>query len=277
MHALRKLALPVSFVIVLLAGYAAEPAAQEPAAPARPLVVAHRGLLLDAPENTLANLRACLELRIGFEFDVRRAKDGALVAIHDDTVDRTTDGTGPVAGRTLAELQALDAGSWFGSEYRGERIPTVDEVFALLARHETAGVLIAVDLKGDDDAIERDVVRAAQRHKVLPRLLFIGRAISLPEVRQRLREADKGAHVACVANVPDEFAAALADEWADWVYVRYVPGREEADRVHRAGKRLFIAGPTVAGHEAENWKTAIEHGVDAVLTDYSLELRRQLR
>jgi glycerophosphoryl diester phosphodiesterase len=59
-----------------------------------PLIVAHRGLLHHAPENTLANFRACLELRLGFEFDVEQTKDGHLVCIHDGTVDRTTNGTG---------------------------------------------------------------------------------------------------------------------------------------------------------------------------------------
>ena len=63
-----------------------------------PLIVAHRGLLLHAPENTLANFRACLELRLGFEFDVEKTKDGHLVCIHDGTVDRTANGTGKEVG-----------------------------------------------------------------------------------------------------------------------------------------------------------------------------------
>src|SRR5262245_34033457 len=80
----------------------------------RPLVVAHRGLLLHAPENTLANFRACMSLRIGFEFDVRRTKDLHLVCLHDDTLDRTTTGRGKLADHTLAEVRKLDAGAWFG-------------------------------------------------------------------------------------------------------------------------------------------------------------------
>src|SRR3954452_23478771 len=101
--------------------------------PGQPLPVAHRGLLRHAPENTLANFRACLELRLGFEFAVRRCRDGTLVCIHDASVDRTTDGRGEVAERTLAQLKALDAGSWFHPAFAGERIPTVEEVLALLA------------------------------------------------------------------------------------------------------------------------------------------------
>jgi glycerophosphoryl diester phosphodiesterase len=283
-RALAALALSATLATLIFASFATfvRSTAGEERPAARPLVVAHRGLLLDAPEDTLANYRACLELRIGFEFDVRRSKDGVLVCIHDDTVDRTTDGQGRVDQMTLAQLKALDAGSWFGRQFRGERIPTVDDVFALLARHKAtqpkeAAVLVAVDLKGDDDAIEADVIRLAQQHDVLDRLLFIGRAISLPEVRERLLAADKSAQVACVANNAEEFPAALADKRSSWVYVRYVPSREEVTRVHEAGKRTFIAGPTVAGHEPENWQAATERGVDAILTDYSLELCRRLK
>src|SRR6478752_234493 len=96
--------------------------------PSPPLTVAHRGLLRHAPENTLANYRACLELRLGFEFDVQATKDGRLVCIHDDTVDRTTDGTGRVAELTLAEIRQLDAGSWFDPMFAGQKVPTVEEV-----------------------------------------------------------------------------------------------------------------------------------------------------
>ncbi len=91
-----------------------------------PLIVAHRGLLRHAPENTLANFRACLELRLGFEFDVQRTKDGHLICIHDDTVDRTTNGTGKVADLTLEEIRQLDAGSWFDPKFAGEKAEYVE-------------------------------------------------------------------------------------------------------------------------------------------------------
>lgn len=243
----------------------------------RPAVVAHRGLLLSAPENTLANFRACLELRLGFELDVRRSKDGHLVCVHDGTVDRTTDGQGQVTELTLKELKSLDAGSWFGPEFRGARIPTLDEVFALLAQYKSSPVLLAIDIKGDDDKIENGIVQSAVKHGVLDRLLMIGRAIDATAVRQRLQAADPHTHAACLANVPDELSAAIRDQHSDWVYVRYVPSRDEVTRAHKAGKRVFIAGTTVAGKQNENWRRAAASGVDAILTDYSTELARQLR
>ena len=239
-----------------------------------PYVVAHRGLLRHAPENTLANFRACLELRIGFEVDVQRSKDGHLVCVHDDTVDRTTNGTGKVADLTLTDLKALDAGSWFDPDFRGERVPTLAEVFETLSRNPHR-VLVAMDLKAAD--VEKDVVHLATKHRVLDKLLFIGRTISIPEVRRRLRKAARTAQIAVVANNRDELAAAISDEYADWVYVRYVPSEAEVARIHDDGQNVFIAGPTVAGHQTENWNTVAKNGVDGILTDYPLPLKRILR
>ncbi len=76
-------------------------------APNTPLVVAHRGLLRHAPENTLANFRACLELRVGFEVDVQRSRDGHLVCIHDAKVDRTTNCERRLKTLALGRLKRL--------------------------------------------------------------------------------------------------------------------------------------------------------------------------
>src|SRR5262249_30389187 len=139
-----------------------------------PRLVAHRGLFRHAPENTLAAFAACLELRLGFELDVRRSKDGVLVVLHDATLNRATSGMGEVGAPTLAELKKLDAGRWFDPAFAGARIPTLDEVFALLKARRHADTLVAIDLKIDDGKVEADVVRLARKHGVLSRLLVIG-------------------------------------------------------------------------------------------------------
>jgi glycerophosphoryl diester phosphodiesterase len=242
---------------------------------AEPKLVAHRGLLLHAPENTLANFRACLELHLGFEFDVARAKDGELVCIHDDTVQRTTNGTGKVSELTVAELRNLDAGGWFDAKFSGEKIPTVDEVLKLIAEYPRHDVLIAVDLKAA--GVEQAVVRLAEKHKVLPRLLFIGKTISEPEVRKQIKAASSNAHTAVIANDPTEFPQALAEANADSVYFRYLPSKEQVQAAHDAGKRTFIAGATVSGNVPANWQQAADAGIDGILTDYPLELAACLR
>jgi glycerophosphoryl diester phosphodiesterase len=240
-----------------------------------PRIVAHRGLLLHAPENTLPNFRACLALALGFEFDVERTKDDALVCIHDASVDRTTDGSGLVADLTLDQLRKLDAGGWFDPRFAGARVPTIDELFALVAQDRDRTVLIAVDLKAA--GVEEGVVRSAVKHRVLDRLLFIGRTISDAEVRKRLKGASPQTQVAIVANDAAEFPAAASATDADWVYFRYLPTRGEVDTVHRAGKRAFIAGVTVSGNVPDHWRVAIDAGIDAILTDYPLELASLLR
>jgi glycerophosphoryl diester phosphodiesterase len=240
-----------------------------------PLIVAHRGLLLHAPENTLACFRACLELRLGFEFDVEKTKDGHLVCIHDQSVDRTTDGTGQVAALTLDEIHRLDAGSWFDSKFAGEKVPTVDDVLKLVAEYRELNVLIAVDLKAE--GVEQDVVQMAVKYQVLHRLLFIGRTISDPTVRDQIRRVSTTAQTAAVANNSTEFPAALASTNANWVYFRYLPPKEQMDAVRSQGKKAFIAGATVSGHVPENWKQAAAAGIDGILTDYPLELSAILR
>ncbi|MCA9128910.1 MAG: hypothetical protein KDB22_17610 [Planctomycetales bacterium] len=256
----------LSFVVVLLAGIAHTAAGE-------PLIVAHRGLLKHAPENTLANFRACLELRLGFEFDVERTMDGHLVCIHDSTADRTTNGTGNVSELTLQQIRELDAGSWFHPNFAGEIVPTVDEVLSLIAEYRQHNVLIAVDLKTEN--VGQEVVRLAARRRVLHHLLFIGRTISETELRDQIKETSAQAHTAAVANNADEFPSAVAATNADWVYVRFLPTTAQVVAVHQAGKKVFIAGPTVAGNLPENWRHCAEAGLDGILTDYPLDLRQE--
>ena len=101
------------------------------------LAIAHRGASGYAPENTFAAFRRAIALGAGFiETDLQLSRDARLVAIHDVTVNRTTNGQGAVHDMTLAELRRLDAGSWFGSEFAGERIPTIEEILEFANKHD---------------------------------------------------------------------------------------------------------------------------------------------
>jgi glycerophosphoryl diester phosphodiesterase len=99
------------------------------------LNIAHRGASGSFPENTVSAFRAAIDAGADMcELDVQLSRDGAVVVIHDDTVERTTDGKGEVAELTLAELKRLDAGAKFkGGPFKGAQIPTLDEVFAVIS------------------------------------------------------------------------------------------------------------------------------------------------
>lgn len=120
-----------------------------------PLAIAHRGQRATFPEQTLEAYQAAIDLGAdGIEVDVQLSSDGELVMVHDLTLDRTTDGHGPVAAADWPALRRLDAGSWFDPRFAGCRIPSLDETIDLAI---AADVLLCVEIKGEP----RDALRTA--------------------------------------------------------------------------------------------------------------------
>jgi glycerophosphoryl diester phosphodiesterase len=97
-----------------------------------PILVVHRGANKSAPENTISSLLKAYEQGADMvEMDIRQTKDGEFVLMHDARVNRTTNGKGKIKKMTLAQVQQLDAGSWFSKEYTGEKVPTLREVLRI--------------------------------------------------------------------------------------------------------------------------------------------------
>lgn len=123
-------------------------------------VIAHRGNSSQAPENTLASINSAFAIGADHvELDIALTSDGIAVLMHDATVDRTTDGTGPISSLTLAQVQSLDAGSWFGPAFVGERVPTLAE--ALVAADQRGRILLDVKAGGMGAAIQAAINDAA--------------------------------------------------------------------------------------------------------------------
>jgi glycerophosphoryl diester phosphodiesterase len=131
------------------------------------LIYAHRGASGYAPENTFAAFDRALEMPIdGIETDIRATQDGMLVLLHDATVDRTTDGSGAVAGLTLAAVQQLDAGIRFSAAFAGQRIPTLD---AFLDRYaERSHFWLEIKAPG----VEPDLATTIRRRDLFDRAQF---------------------------------------------------------------------------------------------------------
>lgn len=136
-----------------------------------PLIIAHRGYSARCPENSLAAFAAALDAGAAMvELDVTLTRDRHLVVIHDDTVDRTTDGRGTVSAMTLAELGRLDAGSWFAPAFAGQRIPTLDQVLALARGRAQVNIEIKVSAfepGAPTDSVERQVMAAVGRYDMV--------------------------------------------------------------------------------------------------------------
>jgi len=168
---------------------AADPPVPAKAAAGVKEVIGHMGSCADRPGNTVVGVRRAAEAGAdAAEVDVRTTKDGVLVCLHDDTVDRTTDGKGKVADLTLAEIKKLDAGVRFDAKFRGERVPTLREV--LVAAKGKIGVMI--DLKEDGEEYAKKIAAEVREHGEPKRLIIGVRSVEhaklfgklMPEARQ---------------------------------------------------------------------------------------------
>jgi glycerophosphoryl diester phosphodiesterase len=136
-------------------------------------IVAHRGGAATTPENTMGAFRAAAAAGVlSWELDVQRSRDGELVIIHDDTLDRTTSGSGPIGQHSYVELAQLDAGSWFGPEWRRERIPTLRGVIAFA---QEVGARLLIELKSPHNypGIEAQVVDLLARTGFGPHCMIL--------------------------------------------------------------------------------------------------------
>jgi glycerophosphoryl diester phosphodiesterase len=230
----------------------------------RPLVVAHRGDRTHAPENTLAAFRSAAEKGAdAVEFDVKLTKDGQVIVVHDPTVDRTTNGSGTVATLPFPAVRDLDAGAWFSEQFRGEKIPTLDEVFETVGKRLYMNVELT-NYSTPNDALVPKVVDLVKRHGVEGRVLFSSFfARNLRKARQLLPEVPRG--LLTLSGLLGIWGrtfgwrgsyAALHPYWTD-VNVGLV------ERVHAAGKLLNV---WTVNAEAD-MQRMFSLGVDGLITD----------
>jgi glycerophosphoryl diester phosphodiesterase len=161
-----------------------------------PGVIGHRGAAAYAPENTLEGIREAANRGARWvEFDAKLTGDGVVILMHDDTLDRTTSGHGPVAQATYREIGLLDAGSWFGAAWRGAQVPRLAEALALLLELDMQANIEIKPCGGREVETARAVVEVVQRDwpagRPWPLLSSFSRA-SLEEARTGAPDIPRG-------------------------------------------------------------------------------------
>ena len=230
-----------------------------------PIVIAHRGLDETYPENTIIAFKAALEKGMAIEIDVRGTKDEELVVVHDDTVDRTTDGSGSVANMTLAELKALDAGSWWGEEFSGERIPTLMETFDAVQQYGTAETTLIIEMKTLDPGCINKICEGLAQRGLLGSTVGIGLIHLILDVRRRFYEGNAKFQCASVAHIAADLPGAISDPYSSWIYVRYLMSAEDVQAAHDGGKKVIASGPDVM-EDLDNMVASAEAGADTIMT-----------
>lgn len=225
-------------------------------------VAAHRGGPAHAPENTLAALRNAVRRGVHqVEFDVRRCASGEVVVMHDETVDRTTDGTGAVRDLSLAQLRALDAGRGFSPAFEGERVPTLEEALDALPRD----VWINVQIKRAEPVAAAAVAIAREQDRLHQVVLACGNAAG--------REARGASPDVLLCNLVRrreraDYIDHATNEGSDFVQFHHLLGPPRPDEIARAraaGLRInHFCAPDVT---ADAIAALFDVGVDFALVD----------
>jgi len=237
-----------------------------------PIIFAHRGASSYAPENTLAAFDLAYRQKAeAIELDAKLSADEQVVVIHDQTVDRTTQGRGRVKEMSLAALKELDAGSHFDVAFKGEPIPSLDEVFAAF------GQLLFINVELTNyaslmDALPDKVAELVKRHKLSRRVMFSSfNPIALLRIHRLLPETPVG-----LLALPGNNGS-WARSWPGRIvpYQALHPALSDVTATlvgncHQRGKRVFVW--TV--NQVEDMRRLIEMNVDGIFTDDPVRARQ---
>ncbi|MDL2215821.1 glycerophosphodiester phosphodiesterase [Ruminococcaceae bacterium OttesenSCG-928-N02] len=224
---------------------------------------AHRGACKAAPENTMAAFRLALEMGAhGLELDVQLTKDAQVVVLHDEHIDRTSNGSGPVANYTLEELRAFDFSA--GMEgFEGEPIPTLEEVYALIAPTDMS---INVEIKAGPETDARmpaKLLALEEKYDMRSRIIYSSfNHQSLVALKQTIPHARLGLLYMCTLHQPWEYAKGLSAA-ALHPYINSMP-ENLLPQSHAAGIAVHpwtVDDPAII-------TALIKNGADAIITNY---------
>lgn len=231
----------------------------------KPLILAHRGDSAHAPENTLPAFERAVQCGAdGVELDVKLSADNQVVVSHDPSVDRTTDGRGRVSNMTVSELGRLDAGSSFSEEFRGTRLPRLEEVFEAIGGKCIINVELT-NVANPFDEVVGKVCDLVRRHGLQDRILFSSFfGNQLRTARRLLPEVPRG--LLALGGWKGAWARSFQFMFGDFDALH--PNQSDVNpaqvsRVHQLKRRIVVY--TV--NKPEEVGRLKEWGVDGIITD----------
>jgi glycerophosphoryl diester phosphodiesterase len=230
------------------------------------VVISHRGEHLRHPENTMPAFEEAVRVGADYiEVDVRTTSDGKLVLMHDASVARTTDGQGDVAKMTFDEIRALDAGIKKGTEFRGTKVPTFDEVLD----YARGKINIYVDVKY---VTATDLVEHIHDHGMTDHVVIYSGRIS-----KAIQDLDSSLRIMPEAGNP-QFAQTLVDQLHPKVLAFDANDfKPDTIAVAKEAKALIYVDRLGPADTAASWQQAIDAGADGIQTDHPEELVQYLR
>lgn len=221
------------------------------------MIQAHRGASGYAPENTMASFKMALELKADYlELDVHLTKDGHLVILHDETVDRTTDGKGAVKNMTLAEIKKLDAGAKFAQKFKGEKVPALDE----LLKTYSGKIKFNIEIKADE--CEEAVVKLIKKYKIEKDVMV---SSFHHEYLQKIKELEPSVVTAGLVMMGPKIKHLKNTIKADYLNIHEsFLTKAVYDKAREIGLGVIVW--TV--NEKENMKKFTQLGVDGIITNY---------
>jgi glycerophosphoryl diester phosphodiesterase len=241
----------------------------------RPIILAHRGDLSHAPENTIPSFSQAIQKGAdGVELDAKLTADGHVIVIHDATVDRTTNGNGKVASFTLDAIRKLDAGSWFDSKCAGTQVPLLEEVFETVSKDKLINIELT-NYSTPKDGLTQKVCELIKKHNNQSQIIFSSFfASNLKIAMQILPEVPRGllAMPGLIGLWARSFGFMFGEFQALHVHISNA-SKEQTQRVHRIKRRVHVW----TANTSEEIIRLKDWGVDGIFTDDPARAVRILR
>jgi glycerophosphoryl diester phosphodiesterase len=237
-------------------------------------IFGHRGASGYAPQNTISSLRLALDQGSdGIELDVQLTKDNEVVVCHDWTIDKVSNGKGKISDFTLSEIKKNDFGSYFSKEFKEERIPTLSEVLEFLPKDIVLNIELKINDKNKDNLVEKVAKLLLRYERVENTIVSSFTHSSLKKIKMLIPEIKIALlYKKCLLNIEREIFDFGIDIYSIHINVECA-NENIIKELHKNKKIVYVW----TSNDMETTKKLFDMGVDGVMTDFPIDMKKTLR